>query len=187
MKTTFIFHGGGGFTHEKSGDENADFYKELIAHVPENGKILQIPFAKDADRAASAVDQFNRNIDKYKDHKNVTVELASREKLISQILSSDVLFLHGGVSLQLLDILKQYPGLGQAIEGKVVAGVSAGMNVWSTFFYSPSAGGVFAGLGILPIKTIPHYVEEYKGKLDGVGPGLEEVLLPEYTYRIFYK
>ncbi len=43
------------------------------------------------------------------------------------------------------------------------------------------------GLGILPIKIIPHYKEEYKGMLDNVGQDLKEVLLPEYAHTVLFK
>lgn len=54
-------------------------------------------------------------------------------------------------------------------------------------FYSPSADKVDEGLGFLPLKIIPHYSENYKGKLDNVGQGLESLLLPEYEFKVFEK
>ena len=71
------------------------------------------------------------------------------------------------------------------MSGKIVAGESAGANVFGEFFYSPSADKIDEGLGFLPLKIIPHYSENYRGKLDNVGKKLESLLLPEYEYKVF--
>lgn len=47
----------------------------------------------------------------------------------------------------------------------------------------PCCGGFL----IWTIKICPHYKQEYKGKLDGVGIGLEELCLPEYQFKAFEK
>jgi len=71
------------------------------------------------------------------------------------------------------------------LDGKIVAGESAGANVWGRYFYSPSADSIGEGLGYLPVKIIPHYIEQYEGKLDGVGKDLVKLYLPEYEYKVF--
>ena len=71
--------------------------------------------------------------------------------------------------------------------GKIVAGDPAGGNVLCEFFYSPKTDEIFEGLGMMPIKMIPHYKEEYGDKFGVVGLDLEAVLLPEYTFKVFYK
>ncbi len=86
--------------------------------------------------------------------------------------------------MKLLDTLKKFPDIEKYLSDKTIAGESAGANVWAKFFYSPKTDKISEGLGVIPIKIIPHFREEYRGKLDSVGVGLEEIQLPEYTFKV---
>lgn len=185
MKTKFILHGG--FNPEKVNEDNSDFYKEILKDAPENAKVLLVPFAKEPERIIPATTKISSEFNKSKNDKNIEIEVANEKDFLNQINLADVVYFHGGVSLKLLEALKKYQNLEELLKGKIVAGESAGANVWSRFFYSPHSDGVFEGLGVLPLKIIPHYKAEYEGKLDNVGIGLEELLLPEYKYKVFYK
>ena len=185
MKTKFILNGG--FKPGQANEDNVDFYKEILKDAPEGAKILLVPFAKDEGRISSAVEKLTAELNENKWQENITIEVADEERFVEQLKAADVAYFHGGASLKLLEMLRKYPDLEQSIIGKTIAGESAGANVWNTFFYSPRADLVSEGLGILPIKMIPHYKEEHSDKLDGVGEGLEELFLPEYTYKIFYQ
>ncbi len=185
MNTTFILHGG--FNPGQTNEDNSGFYEEILKDGPEGSRILLVPFAKDIDRILIATQKVTSELNSNKWQKDINVEVANVERFIEQLKSADIIYFHGGVSLKLLEALKRYPSLKDSLEGKTIAGESAGANVWSKFFYSPKTDTVSEGLGILPIKIIPHYKKEYKGKLDEVGQDLEEVLLPEYTYKIFSK
>lgn len=182
-KTKFILHGGG--SAGKIDEDNTDFYKEILKDTPESAKVLLVPFAKDTERIPLAIERVTVEFNKNRESKNLTIETATEDNLIAQIRSADVVYFHGGTSLKLLEVLKKYPDLREAIKGKVVAGESAGANVFCTYFYSPNADGVFEGLGFLPLKSIPHYREEYKDKLNNVGLNLESLLLKEYEFKVF--
>jgi peptidase E len=185
MKTKFILHGG--FKVGATNEDNSDFYKEILKDAPENARVLLVPFAKEPERILPTTARVSAELNNNKSQENLTIEVANEKDFIQQIDLADVVYFQGGVSLKLLEALKKYPDLANHLNGKVFAGESAGANVMCKYFYRPSADGVFEGLGILPLKICPHYKEEYKGKLDNVGPDLEELLLPEYSYRIIYK
>ena len=55
----------------------------------------------------------------------------------------------------------------------------------SAYFYSKTAGGLFSGLGLVPVKIICHYIGVNKEKLDGAPSNLETLLLKDYEYKIF--
>ncbi len=93
--------------------------------------------------------------------------------------------MHGGTTLKLLDALKKFPNLKELFKGKIIAGESAGAYVLSAFFFSKSAGGIFEGTGLVPVKIICHYIGENKEKLDECPKNLEILLLPDYKYRVF--
>lgn len=183
-KTKFILHGG--FTPGNTNEDNSAFYREILKDAPDDAKILLVPFAKDADRVESCMAKTAGEFNAVNEGKSLKFETATEENLIEQVKSADVIYFHGGRSLQLREVLKKYEDLGPHMQGKTVAGESAGANCLCTFFYSPTADVVSEGLGILPIKMSPHYKEEYKEKLDSVGPNLEKLCLPEYEHVVIY-
>jgi peptidase E len=73
----------------------------------------------------------------------------------------------------------------ELFKGKIIAGESAGTYALSSWFHSEKAGGTFEGLGIVPVKTICHYTEERKDFLKDCSNDLEEVVLPDYSYKVF--
>lgn len=66
-----------------------------------------------------------------------------------------------------------------------MAGESAGAYVLSSCFYSKTEGGVFNGLGLVPVKTICHYVGLNKEKLDECQIKAKTLLLADYKYKVF--
>jgi len=183
MKTKFILHGG--FAKGKTDEDNSKFYAEILKDAPEKAKIFLVCFAKDDDRIPDAITRVMAELNKNKWQKEITFEIANKESFLEQIKSSDVIYFHGGKTLKLLEALKEFPDFRNLFDGKIVAGESAGANVWGRYFYSPSADSIGEGLGYLPIKIIPHYIEQYEGKLDGVGKDLAELDLSEYEYKVF--
>lgn len=186
MKTKFVLNGG--FNSENKDVNSSDFYREILKDAPENAKVLLVFFAKDdIERIRLAMPKVTSAFNENREQKNITVEIANEKDFVSQVQLADVVYFGGGVSLKLLESLKKYPKLKELLEGKTIAGESAGANVFCKYFYSPHADGVFEGLGFLPIKIIPHYKKEYEGKLGDVDSTLEELLLPEYMFKVFYK
>jgi peptidase E len=185
MKTTFILHGG--FHPGQEIEDNTDFYKEILKHAPENAKVLIVPFAKDSDRIPASTQKVTAELCLAKWQNTISIEVALPELFVNQAKNADVICFQGGASLKLLEALKSYENLAELLDGKIVSGESAGVNVLAKYFYSPRADKVSEGFGILPIKTIPHYKPEYEGKLDHVGTDLELVTLPEYAFKVIYK
>lgn len=183
--TKFVLHGG--FAAGNNSEDNTAFYKEILQDVPTGASVLLVPFAKDEDdaRIGRALLKVSSEFDNVKLGRDIPIHVANKEYFIDQVKKSDIIYFHGGASARLLDILQQYPEIGLVLVGKIVAGESAGANVWCKYFYSPSADKVYEGLGLVPIQMIPHYKEEYEHKLDGRDTNLEKVLLPEYEFRVF--
>ena len=185
MKTKFILYGG--FDPNQKGDGNADFSKEILREAPEGTRVLIVPFSKEVDRIIPTTQRVSDELNAQKWQNNIDIEVANQETFVNQVALADIIYFQGGSSSKLLGALKQYPNLEQILIGKTVAGDSGVGNVLSKYFYSPSSDSISEGLGILPVIMIPHYKEEYKDKLDSVGQGFEEVFLPEYTFKVFYK
>ena len=184
MKTKYLLHGG--FTPGKQDEDNREFYSEILKDAPEKPNILLVCFAKDSERIPTATTKVMAEFNKNKWQDELFFEVANQESFVKQVESADIIYLHGGTSLKLLDALKRHSNLGELFKGKTIAGESAGANVLGQVFYSPSSDSVSEGLGLLPIKVIPHYSEKYKGKLDNIKPELETLALPEYQFKVFY-
>lgn len=178
-KTKYILHGG-----FRTGEKqvNDAFFSEILKTAPDPANILIVYFATENGDKYFPEDQeqFNKN----SGGKKLTFVKATKENFIGQTKSADIIYLHGGSSLPLLDILKKFPDFPKLIQGKIVAGDSAGANYLSTVFYS-RRNGVGEGDGILPIKIIPHFIEENRHQLDTVHPELKTIFLPEYHFEIY--
>lgn len=183
MKTKFILHGG--FHKGQEVEDNSKFYAEILKDAPQSAKVLIVPFAKDSERIIPTTQRVIGEFNQVKQDKNLSFEVANEQSFTREIEQADIVYFQGGKTLKLLEALKKFPNLKDSLGGKIVAGESAGANVFGEFFYSPSADKVDEGLGFLPVKIIPHYSDEFKGKLDNVGDNLDLLLLKEYEFKIF--
>jgi len=184
MKAKFILHGG--FTPSAL-QENDSFFGEVLKDAPAEAKILLVYFAKENDRVEKNknedIVQFNKN----KGSKKLLFDVANENSFLEQVKVADIIYLHGGKSVKILETLKKFSGLGDLFESKIIAADSAGVNVLSAYFYSKTAGGVFKGLDILPIKIMCHYVSGMPEELlKETAPELETVFIPEYAYKVIY-
>ena len=182
MKTKFILHGG---YASRSNQKNDDFFKEILMDAPKNIKILLVYFAEDESDFSRAQEEDISQFEKNKGDKKLTFEIASTESFPQQIAQSDIIYLHGGKTLKLLEALKRWPNLRELLNGKIVAGESAGAYALSSYFYSKTEGGLFEGLGFVPVKIICHYIGENKEKLKERSDGIETLLLADYQYKVF--
>lgn len=95
-------------------------------------------------------------------------ELAFPETFEKQIMVSDALYIHGGDDHLVQYWLNQFD-LKKIWSGKVVATNSASSNALSKYFWTCDWRTSMEGLGILPIKFIPHYYSNF-GSEDPRGP-----------------
>jgi peptidase E len=181
MNTKYILHGGFA-PHQKQEDD--PFFREILKDAPETTKILLVYFAKEADRIPKNkeedVDQFNKN----RNQKKLSFDVASEESFLKQIEWADIVYLRGGDTIKLLEVLKKFSDLKGAFRGKIIAGDSAGANALSKVCYSKKADQVCHGLGILPIGIICHYSEKLKDKLKDYNSNLEILFLSEYEFKV---
>lgn len=107
--------------------------------------------------------------------------------LIDQIKSADVIYLRGGETEMLKEMLSKIKNLSELWQGKIVAASSAGVYVLSKYYYTNSKDDIYEGFGILPIKTFCHYAEEKSDKLEKLkkyGEDLKVYAIPEEKFFI---
>ena len=156
--TKYILNSGG----LKNFPEKAKkFNKEIVKKLSKAPNILFCYFAVPREQWE---EKFVRHAENFLESMNEDIkpgfELAYPDKFIDQIKNNDAIIIHGGDDKLLLYWLTQY-NLPKIWDGKVVAGSSAGSNVLVTQFWTCDWRLVMDGLGILPVKFIPHYKSSY--------------------------
>jgi peptidase E len=188
----YILHGGCTSTDNEL---NRTFYEEIARDVPDQGTVLLCYFAsKDEDNSG----RFNEDSERIKEQsqdKNLKFIQANEEDFIDQLRQSDALYMRGGSTPKLLGILNKYDNLKDKLEGKTVAGSSAGAYVigkFSAFHDDESGGKVRKGLGLLPFRVVCHYESvdlppnpEALELLMNTEPELEVVLLRDFEWKVF--
>ena len=187
----------GGYLH-KAKDGGKAFCKELVKGIDKKPvKILDCMFARPKNSWKEKMKEDNILFSKY--IKDFELELALTEKFLEQIKKSDVIFLRGGQTRPLLDIFNKNPNLVKELNNKVVAGTSAGGDVIAKYYGVGKTGRVNGvGLGLLPVKFIPHWKSDIKEYLNanwnGIFEGLKNYkedlpiyVLAEGEFKVFNK
>ncbi len=145
------------------------FHQEVIKGLGKAPKFLLCNFAQGREYWEAKFPGYSNAIaeDMSKDVKPV-FELAMPNTFIQQCKDADVLYFHGGDDHLIQYWMRQYD-LPKLFKDKVVATNSASSNMLSTHYWTCDWRQCGDGLGILPIKFIPHYQSSF-GDDDPRGP-----------------
>ena len=149
----------GGYLH-KAPDGGKAFCGELIRGINKKPvKILDCMFARSLDsweiKFKEDIEFFSKHID------NFEPTLASEENFVEQVKLADVVFLRGGQTELLLEKLNKAGNWIKELEGKTLAGTSAGGDVISKYSWNLDLKKIEECLGLLPVKFIPHWRSDY--------------------------
>lgn len=149
----------GGYVH-KAKDEGRAFCEELIKGIDKKPvKILDCMFARKKEDWQDGIDRDKIFFSKF--IKDFELELAVPDKFTEQVKNSDVIYLRGGYTSPLIELLNKDIGWLKELEGKVLAGTSAGADAIARYYCVLKTHRVGDGLGLLPIKFIPHWKSDY--------------------------
>ena len=156
MKTKVLLHGG--FT-KKENESNDSFFREFAKDIPNNGIVLIVLFAA---REEITEERFEEFCDKFRaqaPEKTLQFEIATKESLLEQLEKADAIYIQGGSTNKLLATLREYDQdiLKSTLQGKTVAGSSAGAYAIAQAGASHDKPEVRDGLGILPVRVVCHY------------------------------
>jgi len=183
MKTKVVVSGG---YAEEPNVPNSQFFKEILKDTCDEITILLILFSRPEevwdDKSKRTISQFN----KVRGTKKIHYIVSKHDELEEQISKSDIIYIRGGTTSLLTSEIARHPKFIELIKGKVVAGESAGTYLLSDYYYSKSEGGIFRGLGLLPVKTICHFEGKNEEQLDKCPEGLEKLLLKSYEHKAYY-
>lgn len=149
----------GGYVR-KAPDEGKAFCEELVKDFSgKTVKILDCMFARPKDTWEECIEKDRVFFKKF--ISNFELELADPENFTEQVNSADVIYLRGGHTSPLLEILSKDLSWTHELDGKVLAGTSAGGDAIAKYYSVLSTQRTGDGLGLLPVKFIPHWNSDY--------------------------
>lgn len=157
----------GGIKHQP--ELKKRFHQELVKGLSNNPNFLLCNFAQGREYWEPKFQGYSDTIaeDMPQDVKP-SFELAMPATLKEQCKRADVIYFHGGDDHLLQYWMKQYD-LGRIFKDKVVGTNSASSDMLATHHWTCDWRSCADGLGILPIKFIPHYQSDF-GDADPRGP-----------------
>jgi len=164
--TKYILNSGGTSSYP---EKHSRFVNEIIKDLGNDPKILFCFFAQKREDWEKKFEKYKNDfIEKIKGVKP-EFELAFPDKFVEQVKNSDAIVIFGGD-----DVLVQYWlgkfDLSKIFKNKVVGTSSAGSNAIVESSWTCDWRKCIDGLGILPIKFIPHYKSTEYAKEDPKGP-----------------
>jgi len=186
MKNKFILHGG--FNKARGlVQESDEFFQEMLKDTLEEVKILLVYFAEREEMIETRIEQDKEQFSKNnKESKKLNFKVASEENFEEGCVWADIIYLHGGRTKKLIDVLRKYPNIKEMLSNKIIGGDSAGANVLGQLFYSKNSKEIGEGLSILPFKIVVHYKDGTPNPLADVKPELQTIFLHEYETKVFY-
>ncbi|MEK7150032.1 MAG: Type 1 glutamine amidotransferase-like domain-containing protein [Patescibacteria group bacterium] len=149
----------GGHIH-KAQDGGKAFCDELIKDTDgKQIKILDCLFARPLQEWDT---KFQDDKNFFQEHlQNFEIELATPENFLEQVKKSDIIFFQGGVPHQLMSIIATNGDWVKELDGKVLVGSSGGADAICKYYGVGKTSNIGEGLGLLPIKFIPHWKSDY--------------------------
>src|SRR3989344_1034283 len=121
--TKYILHGG--FT-KIDNDSNRTFFRELVLDVPDGGSILMVHFASRNENPMQDFEILKSKIRAEAGNKSLNFVYATKEDFVTQIKAADAVYIGGGSTNKLLEVLRSCEDLQPLLEGKTVAGSAPG-------------------------------------------------------------
>ncbi|MFA5047762.1 MAG: Type 1 glutamine amidotransferase-like domain-containing protein [Patescibacteria group bacterium] len=193
MSTKYILIGG---YAKAAPDGGKGFCEELVSGFTEPVKILDCLFARPKETWEKAFNDDKAFLTDRLGGKKFVLEMADTEKFLEQVKWADAIYIRGGKEeASLVEYLSADKFWLKELDGKTLAGTSAGADAISKYFYDLDNLKVREGLGLLPIKIIVHYKSDYNApnvdwdkaaeELKNYGEDLPLVTLKEGEYKIF--
>lgn len=142
---------------QKTADRGRAFCEELVKSVDvyRPVKILDCMFARPINSWDEKLTEDNQMLSEF--ITNFVLILADVNKFEEQVKDADVIFLRGGETDILIDLLKKTGDWTKNLEGKTVAGTSAGAMAIAKYSHALEQDKLMEGLGLLPVKVIAHW------------------------------
>jgi peptidase E len=188
--TKYILHGG---FSRKDNELNRGFFCEFVRDVPPGGTVLLVYFASEpGDDINLRFANHRQQISSLVHNKSFNFVVAEETEFVDQLSKADAVYFNGGNTTLLLATLGKYHGVKELLEGKTVAGSSAGAYALAAYGTAHSEEHVREGLGLVPVRVVCHYEsvdlppsETSLKEITNIATKLELVLLKDCEWRVF--
>ena len=134
-----------------------EFHRELVKNLGNNPKFLLCNFAQGREYWEAKFRDYSDAISKdLPDSVSPSFALAMPDTFARQCSEADIIYFHGGDDHLIQYWMRQFDLL-ELFKDKVVATNSASSNLLVTHYWTCDWRQCGDGLGMLPIKLIPHY------------------------------
>lgn len=164
--TKYILNSGGA---KKFPEKEKVFVDEILKGLNGEVKVLYCFFAEPREHSEIKYESYKHDFEKLAGQNfNLTFDLALPNKFEEQTTLSDIILIQGGYD-ELVQFWLGKFDLPKMFDGKVVVGSSAGSDALANSFWTSDWRECMDGLGVLPIKFIPHFRSEIYNN-DSRGP-----------------
>ena len=127
-------------------------------------KVLVYLFARTSEKWSAAMYELELAVASLE--LKIELQMARTDKKVrdGQLEGADAVLVLGGDEMQFFEEVS-HNELARVLDKPFVGAASAGVNVFSSYFYSNDHGQVRKGAGLLPVKTICHFNNNSLGKL----------------------
>jgi len=156
--TKYILVGG---YPDKAPDEGKAFCEEIVKGFEEPVRILDCIFARPRETWEK---EYANDQEFFKDHlpnKKLEIRLATPENFVEQMKWANAIYFRGGRTTPLMELLNKNKGWDKELDGKTLAGTSAGANMMAKYYYGLDSLRLREGLGLLLVKVIVHWRSDY--------------------------
>jgi hypothetical protein len=162
--TKYILNGGG---IRNVSDEGKALSTEMLKGLGDKPKVLLCFFAQPEELWQEKYDEWTRRIAACVPEVAPEFGMSTVRDFDEQSKQFDALFVYGGETEPLVDRLKQAGDIKELLARfKVVNGLSAGAIMLSACSWSCDTRKVAEGQGIVPVKTLVHYMSKTYGMDD---------------------
>ena len=157
--TKYILVGG---YPRKAPDGGKAFAEELVKGFSEPIKVVECLFARPRNNWEKAYEEDKEFFMKHLSGKQVEFQMAVPEKFLDQVKWAHAIYVRGGTSeAQLIAFANQSGDWRKELDGKTLAGSSAGADVIAKYYYGLDDLKLGEGLGLVAVKVIPHWRSDY--------------------------
>ncbi len=142
-------------------DGGKAFCQEVVEGFDQPVRLLDCLFARPRETWEAVLEQDRYFFASNVPDRKILLTLAQPEAFVEQVRKADAIYFRGGSTRDLMKLLETALGWEKELEGKTVAGTSAGVDFLSSSYYCLDNLEIRNGLGILPIKALVHYGSNY--------------------------
>lgn len=156
--TKYILVGG---YPKRAQDGGKALAEEMVKGFTEPVRFLVCYFARPEDQWEANFTDDKEFFAKELPGTSIEFKIATVKDFIEQLQWANVLYIRGGSMEPLYERLGKNPGWEKNLDGKTVAGSSAGAHALTKYNHKLDTPEIGEGLGLLPVKVLVHYRSDY--------------------------